>query len=101
MHLYAYPVIFFIFACKDACGIVVKRRGYAEAFIYKACGGQQCWKKVYHSDLSEIAYFYCANGWFGYAVICVNMLQRLILRGLWQIEDKGVDLMWSSGLATC
>lgn len=37
MHLYAYPVIIFIFAGKDDCGIVVKRRGYAEAFIYKAC----------------------------------------------------------------
>jgi len=101
MHLYAYPVIFFIFAGKDACGIVVKRRGYAEAFIYKACRVQQCWKRAYHFNLSEIAYFNCANSWFGYAVIRVNILQRLILRGLWQIEDKGGDLMWSGGLAAC
>ena len=55
MHLYAYPVIFFIFAGKDACGIVVKRRGYAEAFIYKAFGAQLCCKRVYYSDLSENA----------------------------------------------
>ena len=34
MHLYAYPVIFFIFDCKYGYGIVVKRSGYAEAFIY-------------------------------------------------------------------
>lgn len=101
MHLYAYPVIFFIFACKDACGIVVKRRGYAEAFIYKAFGAQLCCKRVYYSDLSENAYFARTNGWSGYAVIRVNILQTLILRGLCLIEDKGVDLMWSSRLATC
>ena len=101
VYLYAYPVIFFIFACKDACGIVVKRRGYAEAFVYKAFGAQLCWKRAYHFNLSEIAYFNCANGWFGYAVICVNIRQRLILRGLWQIEDKGVDLMWLIRLAAC
>ena len=101
MYLYAYPVIFFIFACKDACGIVVKRRGYAEAFVYKAFGAQLCCKRAYHSELSEIAYFNCANSWFGYIVIYVNILQSMILQGLWQIEDKGVDLMWSSRLATC
>lgn len=55
MHLYAYPVIFCIFACIEGCGIVVKRSGYAEAFIYKACGGQQCCKRAYYSDLSEDA----------------------------------------------
>ena len=101
MYLYAYPVIFFIFACRDACGIVGNRSGYAQAFIYKACRVQQCWKRAYHFNLSEIAYFNCANSWFGYVVICVNILQSLILQGLWQIEDKGVDLMWLSRLATC
>ncbi len=101
VYLYAYPVIFFIFAGKDAFGIVVKRRGYAEAFVYKTYGDQQCWKRAYHSDLSVIAYFNCAKSWFGYVVIHVNILQSLILLGLWQIEDKGVDLMWSSRLATC
>jgi hypothetical protein len=101
MHLYAYPVIFFIFACIDAYGIVVKRRRYAEAFIYKASRVQQCWKRAYRFNLSEIAYFNCANGWFGYAVIRVNIRQRLILRGLWQIEDKGDDLMWLIRLAAC
>ena len=35
MQLYAYPVIFFIFACNEGYGIVVKRSEYAEAFIYK------------------------------------------------------------------
>lgn len=101
MYLYAYPVIFFIFACKDACGIVVKRRGYAEAFVFKGYRGQHCCKRAYCSDLSEVAYFNCANGWYGYAVICVNIRQRLILRDLWQIEDKGVDLIWLSTLAVC
>lgn len=101
VYLYAYPVIFFIFAGKDTCGIVVKRRGYAETFIYKACRVQQCWKRAYHFNLSEIAYFNCANGWFGYAVIRVNIRQRLILRGLWQIEDKGDNLMWLIRLAAC
>jgi len=101
MHLYAYPVIFFIFAGEDACGIVVKRRGYAETFIYKAFGAQLCCKMAYYSDLSENALFARADGWYGYAVIHVNILQSLILQGLWQIEDKGVDLMWSSGVATC
>ena len=55
MHLYAYPVIFFIFACTNVCGIVVKRRGYAEAFIYKAFGARLCCKRAYCSDLSENA----------------------------------------------
>ncbi len=55
MHLYAYPVIFFIFACIDAYGIVVKRREYAEAFIYKAFGAQLCCKRAYYFDLSEVA----------------------------------------------
>jgi hypothetical protein len=55
MHLYAYPVIFFIFACKDAYGIVVKRRRYAEAFIYKACEARQCCKRGYRFDISEVA----------------------------------------------
>ena len=83
--------MFFIFACKDDCGIVVKRREYAEAFIYKAFEAQQCWKRAYHSNLSEIAYFNCANGWFGYAVIDVNILQTLILRGLWHFAVEVVS----------
>lgn len=101
MYLYAYPVIFFIFACKDACGIVVKRSGYAEAFIFRGYRGQHFCKCGYWYGLSEVAYFNCTNGWFGYAVIRVNVRQRLILRGLWQVEDKGVDLMWLSRLAAC
>ena len=36
MCLYAYPVIFLIFACKDACGIGGNRSGYAEAFVFWA-----------------------------------------------------------------
>ena len=45
VYLYAYPVIFFIFARIKGCGIVVKRRGYAEAFVYKAFGAQLCCKR--------------------------------------------------------
>lgn len=55
MYLYAYPVIFFIFACNYGYGIVVKRSGYAEAFIYKTFGVQLCCKRAYYSDLSEVA----------------------------------------------
>ena len=55
LYLYAYPVIFFIFACIKGCGIAVKHRGYADAFIYKAFGAQLCCKRVYYSDLSENA----------------------------------------------
>lgn len=47
--------IFYIFACKDDCGIVVKRSGYAEAFIYKGYGDRQCCYSACQSDISEVA----------------------------------------------